>query len=125
MRKVRVLVANRPRLMREAVLDTISDQPDIETVGEVENEHEILDYVERTRPDCLIIGLDKAGERPSLCGLLLEKYPQIRILAVSAESNRGGFYWASLDIHSDPLETSQEGILNALRGAIQSQGATP
>jgi hypothetical protein len=30
-----VLVANHPRLMRELVMATIADQPDIEVVGEV------------------------------------------------------------------------------------------
>ncbi|MGA7753318.1 MAG: hypothetical protein WCB05_10815 [Candidatus Sulfotelmatobacter sp.] len=35
LKRVRVLVANRPRLMREMVMTTISDQPDIEIVGEV------------------------------------------------------------------------------------------
>jgi chemotaxis response regulator CheB len=124
-KKLQVLVANRPRLMREVVLETISDQPDIEVVGEVANEEDILEVVERTRPDCLIIGLDKSGKRPSLCDFLLEKYPNIRILAVSPESNLCAFYWASLDIHSNAVETSEEGILNALRGGMQSQGARP
>ena len=33
MRKIRVLVANKPRLMRDLVLATISEQPDIEVLG--------------------------------------------------------------------------------------------
>jgi chemotaxis response regulator CheB len=35
--KIRVLVANRPRLMRELVLAMIADQPDIEEIGVVES----------------------------------------------------------------------------------------
>ena len=38
---IRVVVANRPRLMRELVLETIIDQPDIEIVAEIQNEDEI------------------------------------------------------------------------------------
>lgn len=125
MKKVHVLVANRPRLMRDVVLETISDQPDIEVVGEVANEEDILGVVEQTHPDCLIIGLDQSGHRPSLCDSLLEKHPNIRILAVSPESNRSAFYWASLDIHSNPVETSQEGILSAIRGGLQPEGVKP
>jgi chemotaxis response regulator CheB len=41
MNKIKVLVANRPRLMRELVLATISEQPDIEIVGEVTDIAEI------------------------------------------------------------------------------------
>jgi DNA-binding NarL/FixJ family response regulator len=124
-KKVQVLVANRPRLMRDVVLETLSEQPDIEIVGEVGNEEDILEAVEKVHPDCLIIGLDQSGQRPRLCDSLLEKHPNIRILAVSPESNRSAFYWASLDIHSNPVETSQEGILNALRGGLLAEGVKP
>jgi D-glycero-alpha-D-manno-heptose-7-phosphate kinase len=45
MRKLRVLVANRPRLMRELVLATIFDQPDIEIAGEIKEDSEIGNVV--------------------------------------------------------------------------------
>ncbi len=35
---IRVVVANQPRLMRELVLETILEQPDIEIVAEIQNE---------------------------------------------------------------------------------------
>ncbi len=60
--RVRVLVANQPRLMRELVLATIADQPDIEVVGETQDEAEITELVERTRPDVLIIGLQEPAQ---------------------------------------------------------------
>ena len=41
MHKIRVIVANQPRLMRELVLATIADQSDIEVAGETQNEAEI------------------------------------------------------------------------------------
>ena len=37
---------------------TIADQPDIEVVGEVQNEKELADIVEQVRPDVLIIAMD-------------------------------------------------------------------
>ena len=57
-RRVRVLVANHPRLMRELVMATIADQPDIEVVGEVQNETDLADIVEQVQPDVLIIAMD-------------------------------------------------------------------
>lgn len=115
MRKVRVLVANRPRLMRELVLATIAEQPDIEVVGETNYESEVTELVERTRPDVLIIGLEDREERPGLCGFLLGRYPDMKVLAVAAERNSSIFYWAFVDIRSKPVETSEQGILSALR----------
>ena len=47
---IRVLVANRPRMMRELILATFADQPDIEIVGEVATDDEIPNTVERTMP---------------------------------------------------------------------------
>ena len=45
---IRVLVANRPRLMRDTILTTFADQPDIEIVGEVADESDIFQSVKRT-----------------------------------------------------------------------------
>jgi len=113
---IKVLIANRPRLMRELVLATISDQPDIEVVGVLEDEASILESVERARPDFLIVALDQSEERPRICDILLDRFPHIRILALAAERNSTIFYWANLDIRSNRIENSEEGILSALRG---------
>lgn len=114
MNKTRVLVANQPRLMRELVLETISDQPDIEVVGETQDESQITDMVEQTHPDCLIVAL-RGDERPRICDELLHRHPEMRILALAPDRNSSIFYWASLDIHAQPVEVSQEGVLSALR----------
>jgi len=115
-KKVRVLVANRPRLMRELVLATIADQPDIEIVGETQDDAAITELVERLKPDSLIIALDEPEVRPGLCGFLLGRYPQMKILAVAPERNSSIYYWAFVDIRSQRVETSEEGILGVLRG---------
>ena len=115
MQKVRVVVANRPRLMKDLVLATIGDQPDIEIVGEAESDAEITETVERTRPDYLVIALEEPEARPGLRGFLLGRYPQMKILALSAEHNSGIFYWAFVDIRSMRVESSEHGILSVLR----------
>lgn len=115
-RKIKVLIANRPRLMRELVMATISDQSDIEVVGVLEDEPSIQKMVEQTQPDVLIITLDRPEDRPHICDVLLDRFPHLRILALAAERNNTVFYWASLDIRSNRIENSEESILNALRG---------
>ena len=115
MKRVRVLVANRPRLMRELVLATIADQPDIEIVGEVGDEGDLTEVVEQVRPDVLILAMEEPEKRPSQCGFLLGRYPDMRILALAPEQNRALFYWAIVDIRTRPLESSEAGILRAVR----------
>ncbi len=115
MKRVRVLVANRPRLMRELVLAVIADQPDIEVIGELQNENELAEAIEEARPDILILALDDADKRVAQCGFLLGMYPQMKILALAPEQNRGMFYWATVNVRTKALESSEAGILSALR----------
>jgi DNA-binding NarL/FixJ family response regulator len=112
---IRVVVANRPRLMRELVLETIIEQPDIEVVAEIQNEADIAQIVDGTHPDFLIIALDESNQRPPLCDILLRRYPEMKILALAPERNSSIFFWASFDIHSSPVEASEAGILGTLR----------
>jgi DNA-binding NarL/FixJ family response regulator len=114
-RKIRVLVANRPRLMRDLVLATISNQPDIEVVGEAQNESEITELVDTVRPDIVIIALDQTEGRPELCGFLLGRYPRMKVLAVAPEENNSILYTAFVDIRAKRVENSEEGLLNSLR----------
>jgi AmiR/NasT family two-component response regulator len=114
-KRVRVLVANRPRLMREMVLAAIADQPDIEVVGDIEDTSNISEIIEEVLPDVLILALENPEKRSGECGFLLGRYPHMKILALAPEPNRGVFYWAIVDIRSRPVESSEAGILNAVR----------
>jgi len=120
---IRVLVANRPRLMRELILTTFADQPDIEIVGEVGEESEISESVKRTLPNFVVIALDQPGKRPAICDVLLREHPEVRVIAVAPEKNSIVYYWASLNIHSNDIEASEEGILNAMRSRMVANGA--
>ncbi len=120
---IRVLVANQPRLMRELILTTFADQPDIEIVGEVGEESEIAESVKRTLPNFVVIGLVHPSKRPAICDELLREHPEVRVIAVAPEKNFVVYYWASLDIHSNDLEASEEGILSAMRTRMVANGA--
>ena len=86
-RSIRILVANRPKLMRELMLATLSDEPGIEIVGEVSDEAEIRQRVRQTSPDVLVIALDEPGKRPDICDTLLRDQPGLRIIAVASQQN--------------------------------------
>lgn len=121
MDRVRVLVANRPRLMREAVRTALSRHADMEIVGELEDEFEILPAIERTQAHCLIIAQEEFGRRPAICDIVFEKYPHIKILAVAPGSDDSVFYWVFMEIRLSRIETSEDGVINALRGNPEKQ----
>jgi DNA-binding NarL/FixJ family response regulator len=119
-RQIRVLVANRPKLMREIIIETFADQPDIEIVGEVAEDGDILGQVDETQPDFLFIALDDPDKRPPVCDAILRLHPKVRIIAVAANSSRTVKYWASFNIHRSVIEASEEAILSVIRGSAGS-----
>ena len=114
-RNIRVLVADRLKLMREVIIATLSDQPDIEIVGEVQEQSDLIKRVEETKPDFVFIGMDNPELGSAVCNNLLRTHPGLNIIALGAHSNRSIYYWASFRIHSRPFESSEEAILDAVR----------
>ena len=90
-KNVRVLVANRPRLMRELALATLSEQSGVRVVRGAKNEHDVPALVAETKPDFLLIALDESQKRPARCDLLLREFPALRIIAVAPNANIGIF----------------------------------
>jgi DNA-binding NarL/FixJ family response regulator len=121
-KSIRVLVANHPRLMRDIVLTTFADQPDIEIVGEVSEESQISESIRKTMPDFVVIALDHPGSRPHICDVLLREHPEVHVIAVAQEANYIVCYWASFEIHSNKVEASEQGMLNAIRGKLVVNG---
>ena len=117
---IRILVANRPKLMRELLLTTLSEQTGIEVIGEVTESADIQNFVDKTSPDLLVIDAEEPGKRPQICDMLLRDHPQMRIIAVAPKDNYSVCYWASFDIHSDDVEASEEGFLSAVRKVAES-----
>jgi chemotaxis response regulator CheB len=115
LKRVRVLVANRPRLMRDLLLSAIADQPDIEVIGEVFEESRLSEVVDELQPDALIVTLESPEKHSALCGFLLGRHPKMKILALAPERNQGLYYWAVVDIRSQHLESSEAMVLEALR----------
>jgi DNA-binding NarL/FixJ family response regulator len=112
---IRVLMANQPRLIRELVTATISDQPDIEVVGEVQQDSELESLVESKQPDVLIVALDRTKELPRLCQAILRGHPQMRVIAIAPDRNSSMVYWTSAHIEKRAIETSEAGVLGAIR----------
>jgi chemotaxis response regulator CheB len=110
MRATRRLVVNKPRLMRELLLATISDQADIEIVGHTQGGGEIESAIIQTRPDFLIVSLEDSDGLPHSCRILLQRYPHLKVIAIASNRERTMCYWASLNIESNYIESSEESV---------------
>jgi hypothetical protein len=114
--KIKVIVASRARLMREVVLEMISGQLDIEVMAETQDDSKIVDLVGQLHPDWVVIALDESGNKPGICEPLFDRYPNLKILAVASGKNDCIFYWTTMSVRSSRVESSERGILDALRG---------
>lgn len=119
MNRIRVLIANRPRLMRELIMATISDQPDIDIVAELQDYSAIEAAIETTNPDCVIVALDESDHLPLECYPVMRRHTQVNIIAVAPKHDAVFFYWSSFEIRSKRIEPSMEAVLRALRGDVQ------
>ena len=106
--------------MRELVMTTIADQPDIDVVGETGDEATITEWVDKTRPDVLVVTLDDPAIQPNICGFLLGRYPQMKVIAVATEQNATVMFWGFIDIRSTRVENSEMGIMSAIRGCAET-----
>jgi chemotaxis response regulator CheB len=122
----RVLTANQPKLMRELLAEMLAEESWIQIVGEVTQEAEIRDLVQKTSPDLLVVTAEQPGKRPAICDELLREFPSLRIIAVAAQESYSVCYWASLDIHADDIEPSEQGFLSAVKSvaATVSKGSS-
>ena len=116
----RVLMANQPKLMRELLVEVLAEEPWIQIVGEATQEGQIRDLVLKTSPDLLVVTAENPGKRPVICDELLREFPALRIIAVAAQESYSVCYWASLDIHADDIEASEQGFLMAVRSVAQT-----
>jgi hypothetical protein len=73
--------------MRELLLESLAEQPWIEIVGEVADEADIHDSVQRSSPDLLVVTAEERGKRPDICDALFREFPELRIIAVAPHEN--------------------------------------
>ena len=93
----------------------------MEIVGELEDELDILPAIAGTQAHCLVIAQEEFGRRPAICDTVFEKYPHMKILAVAPGSEDSVFYWVFMEIRLSRIETSEDGVINALRGNLEKQ----
>ena len=95
---IRILVASRPKVMREALLDLLSDRSWIEVIGEVSNDADIHDFVDRTVPDLLVMPVNEPGKGPvsaTLCCGSTRNYASLPSRPTKTTACSIGLRWRS------------------------------
>ena len=118
--RIRVVIANPTRFLRDALYDAIQHQPDFEVVGEVADESTIPVVADRLKPDCLIVPLEQEGGPTLLCDRVLGSHPSTKIVAIGQGSDVLAIYWRCKQGHLRCTydTASRKGILRALRFSV-------
>ncbi|MBM3143841.1 MAG: response regulator transcription factor [Chloroflexi bacterium] len=85
MGKSRILLADDHAVVRAGIHKVIEDSPDLQIVAEVEDGSSLLECLERTRPDCLLVDISMPAFDPlKSIPEIRNRYPDLKILVVSA-----------------------------------------
>src|SRR5438046_1399737 len=84
MRKIKVLLAIRPRMLSEVVRHIVERQPDMVVVRELSDPIGLLFALRATQAEVVITTPVDSDREPGLGSSLLAVYPHLKIMALSA-----------------------------------------
>jgi DNA-binding NarL/FixJ family response regulator len=115
--KIRVLLANHPVMVPNAIRQSMAEQNDMELVGDCRGPMKILQETGRTKADAVIL-MQEGMEETGLCSQLLAVYPDLTILSMTL--NMESAYTQQLCSRRVELTHSQkQNIAQTLRAAIR------
>lgn len=118
MNKIRVLLANHPMMIPDAIRQLVEDQEDMELVGDSRGPMKILQDVGRTKADAVIL-VQEGPDEPGLCSQLLSVYPDVTILCFRTE--KAAFTRQLRSQRRDFLVAESEDILCAFRTLVRER----
>jgi DNA-binding NarL/FixJ family response regulator len=86
-----VLLAQLPPVVREILEGVFADQADMRVVGAVNGPVELLVAAGQNEADIVILEMDDT-ELPGVASHLLDQYPRLKILTVTADGRRMFLY---------------------------------
>ncbi len=114
MKKIRILLANRPPMLLEIMKALVQRQEDMEVVGEILDPIGLLVAVREREADAVILTL-KDCEEPGLCSHLVAEYPNLIILSLAADGKTAFLRLPRREIKVPSVDS----IVDVLRDAIR------
>lgn len=115
---IRVALVELPPLLHDIVIRVVADQADLEVLGQYRHYEELLVSDNESAPDVIVIGIGD-GDVNGICGRLLARHPQVKIVAVGGDGRRVFLY--DLRPHRVAVgEVSPEELLQAIRIGVRA-----
>jgi DNA-binding NarL/FixJ family response regulator len=116
MKKIKVLLAVRPKMLAEVIRNMVERQPDMEVVSEELDAIELLLVVSTMPVDVVIVAPLNPDREPKICRHLLGEYPQLKIVTLSGKGDAAFLYTSSFGKKRID-ESSESSILGAMRAS--------
>jgi DNA-binding NarL/FixJ family response regulator len=118
--RIRVLLGNMPRMLRELVGAAVTEAPDISLVGDVDAGDEIAASLDRTDADVLIVSVPDERARASFEPLLYRN-PRLTLLTIGANGRSVALH--ELRPHTVTLgDVSPTELVAAIRESARARG---
>ena len=84
MNKIKVLIADDHKIFRDGIRSILEKEKDLEVVDEAANGREVLEKLESSKVDVIIMDID-IGKPTGIevTGIVVEKYPEVKVLILS------------------------------------------
>jgi DNA-binding NarL/FixJ family response regulator len=114
-RAIRVAVANQPRMMRDLIAMSLAQEEDVEVVAQIGEEAEIPRLIEEIQPEFLIVSIDARRFGPLAREDMLQRHPELQIIALASDGNSFTLFSASDGVRSMTYREAEAEILDVLR----------
>ncbi len=86
---IKILIADDHQLVREGLANLLSDDPNIEVVGQAEDGKEAIENVKKLEPDILImdIGMPVINGIEAT-GILKKEYPELKVIGLTLHAEK-------------------------------------
>lgn len=117
MDKIKIVLVDDHQMFRDGVKSVLSDEDNIEVIGEIGNGNDLYEVLKSIKPDVIITDISM----PEISGIdiakyVSENYPEIKILILSMHSNEE-FITKALSAGANgylPKDTSMDELLKAI-----------
>jgi two-component system, NarL family, response regulator LiaR len=120
----RILLVDDHEIVRRGLAEIIATAPDFEVAGECGGADDLLSYVERTRPDLVLLDVRMPGPGgPALCEALLKRWPGLKVVMLSTFVDEDAIQRCLVAGAQGYLlkDVDAVGLLERLRAALQGE----
>jgi DNA-binding NarL/FixJ family response regulator len=117
--RIRILLADLPRMLHDIIQSIIAEQADMSVVGTTQDRASMTGALARTHADVAIIGL-RGNESEAVLEPLLRANAHLKVLAISGDNRAATLY--ELRPHSVALgDVSPSSLMDAIRTMTRAE----